>query len=659
MKLECSTHICKYARRQANTHHEGKYVTESIPPQSCAVPTVLGRLNAAALLTILQKVKSHNLLLNWSHWTQYLTNISSEYHMQASTTPVSPWTRGGLELVQMLKLALPTMLTQLLRFINPSISIMICGHLSREELDASSLATTLINVFGLCVDTGFSTAFDTLFAQVYGSKRRRMLGIFLQRALCVVVVMYTLLAFLHLNIESILLPLKQDPLISSLTAEYIKCFLPGLACDFFFLTINRFLQAQNIVLPMVYASVLGTVFNVIAQYTIVVRMGMGLRASALCLSGAFAIMLLCEVSYVLISRVYMETWTGFDFHAALTNWGLIFRLGIPGLLMISLEEWCFETMTFIAGTMGEITLGAHAVAFQIQCTIYMIPLGIFTAVNVRVGQKLGAFDPDGARFTYATALKVVPVVALCTGLPIIFLRNKLPYIFTEDIDVCSLASHLLPMLLVCQLCEGFAGVSEAVLLACGRQSLGAIIIFVGYYCIGMPISLLLAYKSDYGILVAYTIVACRTDWVAESKQACRNVSSQQSGVSELLTDDCRRDDGVNPPVEDGLSVVVLSNDDPQCLVTSRPRPGVDKVVEPAPRRCRFESIKRRSKRVPIFVCSVICFWVITAYHSFSKSTPTWYNLCIEASQNGTINQPSYCTRMLREAKFIPVLKESY
>ncbi|KAF5402574.1 hypothetical protein PHET_04081 [Paragonimus heterotremus] len=269
--------------------------------------------------------------------------------MQASITPVSPWTRGGLELVQMLKLALPTMLTQLLRFINPSISIMICGHLSREELDASSLATTLINVFGLCVDTGFSTAFDTLFAQVYGSKRRRMLGIFLQRALCVVVVMYTLLAFLHLNIESILLPLKQDPLISSLTAEYIKCFLPGLACDFFFLTINRFLQAQNIVLPMVYASVLGTVFNVIAQYTIVVRMGMGLRASALCLSGAFAIMLLCEVLYVLISRVYMETWTGFDFHAALSNWGLIFRLGIPGLLMISLEEWCFEMMTLIAG----------------------------------------------------------------------------------------------------------------------------------------------------------------------------------------------------------------------------------------------------------------------------------------------------------------------
>ncbi|KAF6771803.1 hypothetical protein AHF37_09570 [Paragonimus kellicotti] len=109
----------------------------------------------------------------------------------------------------------------------------------------------------------------------------------------------------------------------------------------------------------------------------------------------------------------------------------------------------------------------------------MIPLGIFTAVNIRVGQKLGAFDPDARTprrtFYLRDCLEsrtrpinsipqsignlyflVLAVVALCTGLPIILLRNKLPYIFTEDIDVCSLASRLLPMLLVCQLCEGFA-----------------------------------------------------------------------------------------------------------------------------------------------------------------------------------------------------------
>lgn len=65
---------------------------------------------------------------------------------------------------------------------------MICGHFSREELDAASLANTVcllsfnrslpfslficvfiikvINVLGLCIDMGFSTASETLFSQV-------------------------------------------------------------------------------------------------------------------------------------------------------------------------------------------------------------------------------------------------------------------------------------------------------------------------------------------------------------------------------------------------------------------------------------------------------------------------------------------------------------
>nr|VZI50257.1 unnamed protein product [Spirometra erinaceieuropaei] len=70
------------------------------------------------------------------------------------------------ELKCILSLAWPLMLTHLLRFINPSLSIMICGHLSREELDAASLANSVINVLGLSIDMGFSTASETLFCQV-------------------------------------------------------------------------------------------------------------------------------------------------------------------------------------------------------------------------------------------------------------------------------------------------------------------------------------------------------------------------------------------------------------------------------------------------------------------------------------------------------------
>ncbi|TPP57084.1 Multidrug and toxin extrusion protein [Fasciola gigantica] len=158
---------------------------------------------------------------------------------------------------------------------------------------------------------------------------------------------------------------------------------------------------------MLCSSCLGTVLNALLQYCFVAHYSLGLRTSALCLSCSFAFMFLGVLTYLRLSKVFTETWPKINVKAAFSNWGIIFRMGIPGVFMVALEEWCFEALTFVAGSMGEVTLGAHAIAFQIQSIIYMVPLGIFTAVNIRVGQRLGAFDPIGSHFAYTTALALM------------------------------------------------------------------------------------------------------------------------------------------------------------------------------------------------------------------------------------------------------------
>ncbi|VDD77299.1 unnamed protein product [Mesocestoides corti] len=491
------------------------------------------------------------------------------------------------------------MITHFLRFISPSLSIMICGHFSREELDAASLANTVINVLGLSIDMGFSTASDTLFSQTYGSSKRKLMGIILQRALLIMTLIFLTLACVHVNIEGLLLMAGQDSLISSLAAEYVLAFLPGLYCDYLFMTLSRYLTSQNRVQPMVIAACSGTIFTLLSQ-SLVFKLDLGLRASASFLSMSFAVMLLCEVLYIFIYRIYAETWDGksmvtfmvsglifylltpvcpflsvilgWDFVGALSEWGIFFRLGIPGILMIAFEEWCLELSTFIAGrlfsdqsrstasstfinakicTMSDAILGAQTIVFQIQSIIYMVPLGICTAVNVRVGQGLGAFDPRKAKHTYRTALLSIFGFVFLTAAPVVLLRHKIPYLFTTDKEVIDEAVKLFPVLLIFQFCEGLGGVSEAVLLACGRQVLGAITIFVGYYLIGLPLGLLLTYKFQFGIIgmwiglatgffltdCIYTFVAIRTDWMEESRrfffntQALRNVRQNSNSIS--------------------------------------------------------------------------------------------------------------------------------
>ncbi|KAK4470463.1 hypothetical protein MN116_006015 [Schistosoma mekongi] len=562
------------------------------------------------------------------------------------------------ELTKLLMLALPTMLSQLLRFINPSISVMVCGHLSREELDAASLANCIINILGLSIDTGFSSAYDTLFSQAYGSGNRKLMGTLLQRALCVVCLMYSTLVCIHLNIEKILLLLGQDPLIVSLSSEYIIYFLPGLGFDFLFLTFGRYLQTQNIVQPMVYAALTGTVLNIITQYYFVTRLNYGIRISALCLSLSFGCMLLCELGYIIASKIYKETWNGLNLYSAFSNWGVFFKLGIPGVLMVAFEEWCFEMMTLMAGTLGSITLGAQAIVFQIQSIIYMIPLGLFTAVNIRVGQKLGAFNPTGARYVYITALTFISVIALITGLPVVLLRHYIPYMFTSDEKVCLLSSQLIPFLLLFQFFEGFAGVSEAVLLACGRQCLGAIIIFFGYYTIGMPIASFLTYQTSLGIFgswigltigfglttTTYTIFALRTDWDKQVKRARKNVSEKLAVNS------------INDIKEKYANNYLSIEDQNACGLNSSILHQFNKIfsITESLLECHETTHSKRIKwknsdsKLILFKCTIFVILFIllslSLYIRLIHSSPLWYTYCIE--QVDSLNISSFCMRIM-------------
>uniref|UniRef100_A0A1I8IBB5 Sulfate_transp domain-containing protein n=1 Tax=Macrostomum lignano TaxID=282301 RepID=A0A1I8IBB5_9PLAT len=58
------------------------------------------------------------------------------------------------------KLHLPSFLTCFFQIFLQTISVIMCGHLSKEQLDAAALACTLINVAGMGIGLGLSTGCD-------------------------------------------------------------------------------------------------------------------------------------------------------------------------------------------------------------------------------------------------------------------------------------------------------------------------------------------------------------------------------------------------------------------------------------------------------------------------------------------------------------------
>ncbi|CAH8390888.1 unnamed protein product [Eruca vesicaria subsp. sativa] len=92
-----------------------------------------------------------------------------------------------IELKLLFRLALPAILVYLFN-IGMSISARIfSGHLGGQELAAASLGISCFSlVYGLML--GMGSAVETLCGQAYGAKRYDMLGIYLQRATIVLVI---------------------------------------------------------------------------------------------------------------------------------------------------------------------------------------------------------------------------------------------------------------------------------------------------------------------------------------------------------------------------------------------------------------------------------------------------------------------------------------
>uniref|UniRef100_A0A8I3W5L5 Solute carrier family 47 member 1 n=1 Tax=Callithrix jacchus TaxID=9483 RepID=A0A8I3W5L5_CALJA len=132
------------------------------------------------------------------------------------------------ELRALLVLAAPAFLVQLMVFLISFISSVFCGHLGKLELDAVTLAIAVINVTGVSVGFGLSSACDTLISQTYGSQNLKHVGVILQRSALILLLCCFPCWALFLNTQHILLLLRQDPGVSRLTQTYVTIFIPAL-----------------------------------------------------------------------------------------------------------------------------------------------------------------------------------------------------------------------------------------------------------------------------------------------------------------------------------------------------------------------------------------------------------------------------------------------
>ncbi|BFG14630.1 hypothetical protein CerSpe_009040 [Prunus speciosa] len=450
------------------------------------------------------------------------------------------------EVKKQLSLAGPLVSSNFLLFGMQVISVMYVGHLGELALAGASMATSFATVTGLSLIIGMSFALDTFCGQSYGAKQYHMLGIHLQRAMLVLLLVCIPLSIIWFNAGRILEFLGQDPEIAAAAGSYARFLIPCLFAYAVNQCHSRFLQSQNNVVPMIVSTGTATLLHLIVCWVLVYKTSLGYRGAAVANSISYWISALTLVIYVRVSPSCKHTWTGFskDAFRGILNF---LKLSVPSAVMISLEIWSFEMMVLLSGFLPNPKLETSVLSISLNtCSmVFMIPMAFSGAASTRVSNQLGAGQPRLAVLAVRVALSIVILEGILIGTVLILGRKVWGYCYSSEMEVVNYVGEMLILVAISHFFDGLQSVLSGVIRGSGQQKIGAYVNLGAYYLMGIPTSVVLAFVLHLGgkglwigIIVALfsqtlflAIIITRTDWEKEVKKASDRVYNTKTAAN--------------------------------------------------------------------------------------------------------------------------------
>lgn len=146
----------------------------------------------------------------------------------------------------LLKNSIPVILAYTLQNSLQTISVVIVGRGSPEDLATASFAYMFAMATAWLIALGGTTALDTLCASSFtGSKDRHDLGVLLQRAFIILGLFYIPVVILWIFSEPLFKALGEDADLSKDSCRFVCYLIPGGLGYIYFEAIKKYLQAQG------------------------------------------------------------------------------------------------------------------------------------------------------------------------------------------------------------------------------------------------------------------------------------------------------------------------------------------------------------------------------------------------------------------------------
>lgn len=388
------------------------------------------------------------------------------------------WRREAKVLVQY---SAPLMLTFILQNSLTLTSVFTVGHIGKIELGAVSLGSMTANITGYAVYHGLATSLDTLCAQAYGSGRKKLVGLQLQRMVSFLWTITIPIAAIWLAGSRILGAIVPEKETAELAGLYLKVLVFGAPGYALFESAKRYVQAQGRFAATMYVLLICAPINVFLHWLLVWKLNWGFIGCPIAVVTTETLMPIMLFLYVRFIGG-MECWPGFS-RKAFVNWGPMIRLALPGLVMVVAEFLAFEILTLSSSWISAEHLAANTILQSLSVLTYQLPFPLSIAASTRVANLIGATLPDAAKVTARVMFVIGTALGVFNMLMLSIFRNYIPHLYSSDPDVIRLAAGVLPICAAFQVFDALAALCNGLLRGLGKQEVGGYINLFAYYAV--------------------------------------------------------------------------------------------------------------------------------------------------------------------------------
>ncbi len=403
-----------------------------------------------------------------------------------------------------LKLALPLIIGQVSQMLIGVADTVMLGKVGVTELAVLTFANSLFYVpfvFGI----GLLTSVSVFTSNARGAGDTAAGRSSCRDGLQVSVVLGLILAGISLLFTPFLDRFGQPPEVVAHSRAFYQIIMLSLLPALMSIALKNHADAMDHPWPAFWICLGGVFLNIFLNWVLIYG---NLGSPILGLEGAAWATLISRILIVIALFVWLKQ------SKSLREWvprrwlkkpanGTIrrfLRIGFPASLQMFCEVTAFSLAGLLTGRFGENAMAAHQIALMCAATAFMIPLGLAMALSVRIGAASGAEEIARLRPIAVSGWMIGVGWAVIGALVFVLFGKPLARCFNDSDSVVILAAQLLVVVGIFQIFDSLQVASSAMLRGMHDTRVPALLGFVAYWVIGIPVAILLSAKMEWGVI---------------------------------------------------------------------------------------------------------------------------------------------------------------